>query len=85
MQAACQKDLLEDLMRLSGCPYLSDLHARFWAAAVHQAVAQLEAEEYPPAQWNEAIFYITGHRAEFQDAPHAREYLLRLVARSFSP
>ena len=47
---ADEKCLLEDLQELVGCLYLSDLRLLCSRERVRQALKQLKAEDYPPAQ-----------------------------------
>ena len=52
---ADEKCLLEDLQELVGCLYLSDLRLLCSRERVRQA---LKAEDYPPAQWQDAAHYL---------------------------
>ena len=54
---ADEKCLLEDLQELVGCLYLSDLRLLCSRERVRQALKQLKAEDYPPAQWQDAAHY----------------------------
>ena len=55
---ADEKRLLEDLQELVGCLYLSDLRQLCSRERVRQALKQLRAEDYPPAQWQDAAYYL---------------------------
>lgn len=55
---ADEKCLLEDLQELVGCLYLSDLRLLCSRERVRQALKQLKAEDYPPAQWQDAAHYL---------------------------
>lgn len=55
---AGEKRLLDDLQELVGCPYLSDLRLLCSRERVRQALKQLRAEDYPPAQWQDAAHYL---------------------------
>ena len=52
------KQLLEDLQRLVGCDYLSDLRFLPDREPIHRAIRQLCPEDYSPAQWKEALYYL---------------------------
>ena len=55
---ADEKRLLEDLQELVGCLYLSDLRLLCSRERVRQALKQLKAEDYSPAQWQDAAHYL---------------------------
>lgn len=55
-----KEDLLEKLARLSGCPFLSDLHLPENREKVACALDMLQPEEYPPEAWREAVRYLLG-------------------------
>ena len=54
---ADEKRLLEDLQELVGCLYLSDLRLLCSRERVRQALKH-KAEDYPPAQWQDAAYYL---------------------------
>ena len=72
-------DLLEHLAQLAGCDYLSDLGNPRFLPALHEALARTPLEDYPDAQWREAVRYLL--RREEPGAGEARQALLRASAR----
>ena len=54
---ADEKCLLEDLQELVGWLYLAVPGLLCSRERVRQALKQLKAEDYPPAQWQDAAHY----------------------------
>ncbi|WP_191396655.1 hypothetical protein [Flavonifractor sp. An306] len=52
------KQILEDLQKLAGCDYLSDLRFCCSRESLLRAIKQLRPEDYVPAQWKEAVCYL---------------------------
>jgi len=52
------KQLLEDLRKLAGCDYLSDLRFSCSRESLLQAIRKLHPEDYSPAQWQYAACYL---------------------------
>lgn len=55
---ADEKCLLEDLQELVGCLYLSDLRLLCSRERVLSGPETAQAEDYPPAQWQDAAHYL---------------------------
>ena len=56
------KDLLEDLQREAELEYISDIPYAAYENQVIKAIERLPAEDYPAAQWKEALVYILKSR-----------------------
>lgn len=52
------KGLLDTLQEMAGCPYLSDLRLLDDREPIRRALRQLRAEEYTPAEWQDAACYL---------------------------
>lgn len=70
-----QRDLLSELARLLDCTYLSDLHTPPCSREGARLAASLSAEDYPLAQWRDAVFYLTGRQADCARAEEAQKIL----------
>ena len=55
-------DLLEDLQREADLEYISDIPYAAYENQVIKAIERLPAEDYPAAQWKEALVYILKRR-----------------------
>lgn len=56
--AAGHTDLLEDLQKLLGYIYLSDLHSAENASDIKRLLSKIRLDDYSITQWNETIQYI---------------------------
>ncbi|WP_295763521.1 hypothetical protein [uncultured Oscillibacter sp.] len=61
---ASEETLLDALVRLTGCAFLSDLHLAGNRGRVVQALRALRPEAYPPEEWRDAACYLCGSPAE---------------------
>ena len=67
--------LLDDLAELAGCDYLSDLRCPDIHGDLKRTLLRLPAENYPAAEWAEALSYLTG----LGDARGTAEELRRML------
>ncbi|WP_154018890.1 hypothetical protein [Anaerotruncus rubiinfantis] len=73
--------LLDDLAKLAGCEYLSDLrHCPYYRYPLFLVLPQIPAEDYSVSEWNRAIGYILGQPADFPTAAQAYQFLTRALA-----
>ena len=70
-----KKGLLDCLVELVGCNYLSDMHSDEYLSSVCKAVAQLQAENFSVHEWNDAVYYITKVKRDFKEAGAAKAFL----------
>ena len=73
-------ELLEEMTRLSGCEFLSDLPRS--PLRVHNALKRIRAEHFSLAAWREAALYIAGLGLGFQTPEESRRALLEATGRS---
>ena len=52
--------MLDELARQCGCLYLSDLRYPPAQPALRRVLKHFPAEDYPAAQWTEALSYLAG-------------------------
>ena len=78
MQMTKDKDagLLECIASEVGCMYLSDLHQARLLETIRKVVFAIDPAKYSVSEWNDAVFYITGHKAEFETQTKAKDFLL---------
>lgn len=69
-----QRELLNDLKKYIGCPYLSDLYADEYRALAIRRTADLPAEAYPLKQWVDAAIYLTGRREPFERVEQVKAF-----------
>lgn len=70
-----QRDLLSELARRLDCAYLSDLHTPPYSREGARLAASLLPEDYPLAQWRDAVYYLTGREADCARAEQAQKIL----------
>lgn len=68
-----KKGLLEELVELTECLYLSDLHNLSENKKIKKAIEAIKAEKYGVTEWQEAFFYITGNRTGKRTEKEIRE------------
>ncbi len=73
--------LLDDLVVLSGCDFISDLRFPPVRTGLRQVLQQIPADRYQAEDWAEALSYLTG------DAPADKtpDQLRRLLLEQLSP
>lgn len=81
-----KKGLIEELARLAGCTYVSDLHLSSPHQKVMGAAKGIEKGRYSAAEWCDAYEYVTGDRLcraekEAIDEAKARQLLLEALSR----
>lgn len=77
MKAENREPLLERLATATGCEYLSDLHASSRLPLLREAIGRLCRQGLSPAEWTDAVQYITGETASFSSPEEARAFLYR--------
>lgn len=55
-----KKELLEEVLALSGCLYISDLREYFTSHHFGTALDLVPKEKYSSEEWQSAVSYITG-------------------------
>lgn len=60
MEGSAIRELLDELARQCGCLYLSDLRYPPARPALLRVLNRCPAEDYPAAQWTEALSYLAG-------------------------
>ena len=70
-----KKGLLDCLIQLVGCNYLSDMHSDEYIPFVCKAVSQLNEDDYSVREWNDAVYYITKVKREFKDPTDAKAFI----------
>lgn len=72
------KGILEELTRIVGCLYISDLHDSVRYADIKKALTSIETGCYSDREWREAYEYITGKRlgGETEDQVRALFHLI---------
>lgn len=68
--------LLEYLASGSGCMYLSDLHLDGYLSTIKRLISEIKPVKYSVWEWNDAVFYITGKRTNFETQTEAKEFLI---------
>lgn len=68
-----KKGILEELVELTGCLYLSDLHNLSENDKIKKAIESIKTEKYGVREWQEAFFYITGTRTDKGTEKEIRE------------
>ena len=71
-----KEDLLDQILRISGCSYLSDLRIREYRRDVCRSVEKIPAEEFSLEEWQEAAAYLTGEHRHYADPPAARQGIM---------
>ena len=81
-----QLSLLEFLAYRSGCSLLSELRKPDWLirSTLLHTLEGISPEDATPAEWNDALQYLTGAQPE-ETARAAREKLLTLLTQSEAP
>lgn len=73
-----KRELLDEIAKLAGLQYLSDVRVERYRPAVCIAIENIASENYSCADWIEAVEYITGKRpADNADTKEIVEYLLQ--------
>ena len=73
-----KRELLEYLAEEAGCNYLSDLRCGANFHFLQRLLqVQIQPEDYPLKEWNEAACYITGQTVDFVTAEEAYRFLLK--------
>lgn len=67
--------LLDEISRLVGSCYLSDLASEDKREDIIEAAKGLDSADYPLWQWQEAISYILHEDTSFTDCSKAKAYL----------
>ena len=58
------KGILDELRRIVGCLYISDLHDSGRFEQVKRAVSEIEPDHYSDREWQEAFEYVAGKKIE---------------------
>lgn len=66
------KGLLDELVELTGCLYMSDLHA-YTGRKICKALESVEQNRYDSSEWREAYSYITGKKLKDGTEAEVRE------------
>ncbi|MGN0720699.1 MAG: hypothetical protein ACI4LZ_01950 [Anaerovoracaceae bacterium] len=75
-----KRDLLDEIAKLAGLQYLSDVRVERHRSAVCIAIENIASENYSCAEWIEAAEYITGKRpADNADTKETVEYILQMM------
>ncbi len=69
-------DLLDELTRLAGCDFLSNLPRPERRGEVHRALRTIDPRDYSKKAWIDAAIYICGTSEPFETVEQARDYLL---------
>lgn len=56
------KGILDEVRRIVGCLYISDLHDSSRFEQVKKAVARIEPGSYDDKEWRETYEYVTGQK-----------------------
>lgn len=73
-----EKSLLDQLLKIAGMNYLSDLHMRKNHILVHRAVLTIPTEDYSLEDWENAVEYILEEgRVSFMAKEDAKNFLCR--------
>ena len=70
-----RKDLLDDLQKQIGCPYLSSLHEPLWMQQLTDVVGGIRPDSYSDWAWRSTVEYITGAPCGAQSASEAKAEL----------
>ena len=73
-------ELLDYLVELLGCAYLSDLHYRSFPAQQARAVLDIPDGRFPLEQYADAIFYLLGEAPLPPDLASAKQTLAAALA-----
>lgn len=68
-------DLFEDLAKLTGAEYLSDLKSMPYEI-IRQQLQTIDPEKYSLSQWQDAVDYLTGKETTQETVEEIYEYLL---------
>ena len=80
MKKTEKRELLDEIAKLAGLQYLSDVRVERHRSAVCIAIENIAFENYSCAEWIEAAEYITGKRpADNADTKETVEYLLQMM------
>lgn len=71
-----KKNLLENVQKMVGCFFMSDLHMPGRLSDVQKAVDRIPSDLYSLDEWNELIYYVTGTSCPHRSAEEAKEYLI---------
>lgn len=75
-----KRELLDEIAKLAGLQYLSDVRVERYRPAVCTVIENIASENYSCAEWVEAAEYITGKRpADNADTKETVEYLLQMM------
>lgn len=69
-------DLLEVLVTMTHCMYISDLAQPHVLPLIRRAVLGLQARDYSLREWNDTVEYITRQNKHFDTCEEARAFLL---------
>ncbi len=69
------RDLFTVLAKMSQCEYISDLPLLFQSKISKAMLAEVVENDYPLADWNDAIHYLTNTERHFSSCTAAKEYL----------
>lgn len=70
-------ELLERLVVLVGCDFLSDLRQSAMLAQIRLAAARIPAEAYSLQEWTAAVQYILRVEDTFASPEQAKEFLMQ--------
>jgi len=69
--------LLQDLADRIGCDYISDLKYLPEPDLIKVCIKELQADQYPVSEWNQALLYLTQDKLEFTSGEEAKQYIIR--------
>ena len=75
------KELLDELVRLRGVAFISDLHAFAWTEEVLQAVQAIPESKFPLKQWNDALCYLFDCHQPCRSVADAKAQFISLARR----
>ncbi len=75
-----KRGLLDEIAKIAGLQYLSDVRVERYRPAVCIVIENIASENYSCAEWIEAAGYITGKRpADNADTKETVEYILQMM------
>lgn len=73
-----KSDLLEDLLFMSGVPYLSCLRYPEWFFALEEGLSQLNKKDYSLDEWNRVATYLTGKAVHLKSIDDVISIILKM-------
>lgn len=70
-----KRELLDDMARMSGCLYLSDLRTKQGQRLLKQTLGRVDHEGYSVEEWQDAVAYVTRARPPMSRSRDGYQFL----------